>query len=201
MAERATVDLFCEDTGHEAFARALLARLARDVGVPNPTVNARSARGGHGRVLQELKLWQRTLRRGGTGSDLLLVMVDANGEGWLAQRRNVAQALAPGLFPATVIACPDPHVEAWIAADPAAFGLCFGCEPPPPPGRPGRDAYKAWLRHALVSADVPVLTDAMSISAEFVPHMDLFAAGKVSPSLRDAVRDLNAFMKQGSVAG
>jgi len=179
------VDLFCEDAGHEAFARALIRRLAVERSLPRPTVTARSARGGHGRALSELDLWQRSLARGAAPStaDLLVVMIDANGEGWGAQRRSVAEHLQPDLFRETVIGCPDPHVEAWCAADRVALKSALGVDPGPPPARPGRRGYEIWLRDALEAAGVPVLSDPMDVAADLMPFLDPFRASKGSPSL------------------
>lgn len=196
MTSRPRVELFGEDAGHEAFVRALLTRLANEAAVPRPDVVARSARGGHGRAVHELELWQRTLRRGGLSPDLLVVAIDANGEGWTNQRRSIEALVDRALFGEVVIACPDPHVEAWIAADEGAFRRAFGVPAAPPPTKVGRDGYKAWLQRALDEAEVPVLTDPMSISAEVVDHIDLYAAGKASPSLRACTADLAGFFKR-----
>lgn len=201
MARRPVVDLFCEDAGHEAFVRALLLELARKQEVPRPEVRTRSARGGHGRAITELQLWQRSLRAGESGSDLLVVAIDANGEGWAEQRRNVLGVVDNSLFAGVVVVCPDPHIEAWIAADEGAFRRAFGRDSVAPPARPGRDAYKSWLRRALEEAEVPVLTDPMSISAEFVGHIDMFAAGRASRSFKAATDDLSAFLKRFRDAG
>jgi len=51
-----SVDLFCEDSGHEIFTRALLTRIAADLGIPL-RITPRSARGGHCRAITELKGW------------------------------------------------------------------------------------------------------------------------------------------------
>lgn len=72
------VDLFCEDGAHEDCGRALIGRCARDSGVSVATT-ARSTRAGLPRVKGELRLFQRTISRGGGRlPDLLVVLADAN---------------------------------------------------------------------------------------------------------------------------
>lgn len=192
MGRRPIVELFCEDAGHEAFARALLQRLATEAALPAPTVNPRAARGGHGRAISELVSWQRTLSRGAASCDILLVIIDGNGMGWAGQHRAVREAVDQARFSDVVVAIPDPHVEAWAASDPDALRQATGAVPPPAPQRPDRWAYKRWLRDALEQAGAVVLTDPMEISADVVPAMDLFHAGKQSPSLGRAVEELRA---------
>lgn len=192
MADRLVLDLFCEDAGHEVFARALVHRLARECGAPSPTLSARSTRGGHGRALTELRSWQRTLGDSNVPGDGLVVLIDANGAGWNTMRSEVLAAIDTSRFARVVVGCPDPHVEAWCAADPSALGHLLGTPPPARPTSPGRHAYKRWLREALESAGELVLNDPMDIAYELVPMVDLYRAGRADPSLRslcDGLRD------------
>jgi len=188
MGRRIVVDLFCEDSGHESFARALLKRLEAEVGIVLK-VRARSARGGHGRAISELCAWQRAAldERG----DILLVMIDANAVGWHQQRADVAAAVDASAFPETAIGCPDPHTEAWCAADPGALETALGARVPPPP-KSGRGSYKRWLRTALEEAGVEVFNDPMDISDELVPEMDLYHAGRNCPSLKHFTDEVRA---------
>lgn len=201
MGKRPEVDLFCEDLGHEEFARALLRRLAREANLPAPTVHVRAARGGHGRAISELSDWQRSLPRGATSCDILLVLIDANSVGWPRQFKAVGDAIDRNRFGDVVVAIPDPHIEAWAAADPDALRLATGAVPPTPPPDPDRGAYKRWLRDALEQAGSVLLTDPMAVSADIVPVMDLFRAGKQSPSLGHAVDGLRASLKRLAAFG
>jgi hypothetical protein len=196
MIRRPLVDLFCEDSGHESFARALLQRLATDSAIPRPIVNVRSARGGHGRAISELRSWQRTLPKGASPSDLLLVLIDGNGEGWAQQRSAVSQAIVEGRFSEVVIGCPDPHIEAWFAADLGALERLTGARPPAPPAKPGRFGYKNWLKDALEAADFVTLTEGTEIAGDLLPEMDLFRAGTSSPSLGHLVKELSAALRR-----
>ncbi|TVQ95486.1 MAG: hypothetical protein EA398_17655 [Deltaproteobacteria bacterium] len=195
MSRRPEIDLFCEDGGHELFARALVERLVADEGTRRPIIQPRSTRGGLGRTLTELKAWQRKVRASIGRADLLLVLIDANGEGHRKRQAELRAVIEPDVYSMTIVACPDPHVEAWCAADPAALRTVLGAELPPRPARAGRDAYKAWLGAALRQAGVRVLNDPLDIAAELVPAMDLFRAGKADPSFRHAVDDIRGFLK------
>jgi len=190
MIRRPQVALFCEDAGHEAFARALVSRLAEEADLPRPDLSVRSGRGGHGRTITEFTAWQRTLTRAGERAEIVVVMIDGNGEGWAAQHRAVTAAVVDGLFANVVVGVPDPHVEAWCAADLQALQAATGAVPPPPPARPGRTAHKRWLADCLAAAGVEILNDPMDIAAELAPYIDLYRAAKQSPSLGHFVFDM-----------
>lgn len=196
MPRAPVVDLFCEDAGHEAFARALVLRLAREVGTMRPQLRAQSVRGGHGRAISELKAWQKLARTRPGRPDLLLVLIDANSEGHAAQVAKVEAVVDPALCARWVVGCPDPHVEAWCAADPDALREVTGASPPAPPTRPGRGAYKRWLEQALEAAGIALLNDPMDISAELVPRLDLYRAGRESPSLGRFVDGVRSALTQ-----
>src|SRR5437016_5409138 len=96
MADRPRIDLYCEDSGHEQFARALVNRLARDLSL-SFDLRTPSGRGGQGRAVTELKAWQRIVfSKHGVGRslpDLLVLMIDANCKGWTQVRGALEQAV------------------------------------------------------------------------------------------------------------
>lgn len=55
--------LFVEDVGHEAFLKALVTRLAHELGL-EVKIEPRSVRGGKGRVITELRQYLQDLQRG-----------------------------------------------------------------------------------------------------------------------------------------
>ena len=138
MAERPWVDLYCEDSGHEQFARALLNRLARELGL-KLSINTVSGRGGHGQAVTEFKAWQRMVTSGRGIShqipDLLVLLIDANSFGSARVYREIEQAIDPAVFPRRAIGCPDPHVERWCLADPQSVQEVLGIAAPPDPGK------------------------------------------------------------------
>ena len=162
-----------------------------------PLVKPISARGGHGKAISELKVWQRGLRSGSlVRGDALLVVIDANSKGWRAMDRDVRAAIDSSLYPQVLIGCPDPHVEVWCAADPAAFQSQFSVAVPPAPSRGGRLVYKQWLRTALEQAGVVVLGDPMDISLDLLPAMDLNRACRNDDSLQHLVSSVRAWLQR-----
>src|SRR5436309_13861100 len=113
MADRLSVVLYCEDSGHEQFSRALLSRVAVEFGL-RVDIRTASGRGGHGLALAEFRAWQRAIT--GSGGihfeipDLLVLMIDANCKGWSTVRRDLEGSIESHIFPNCAIGCPDPHV-------------------------------------------------------------------------------------------
>lgn len=196
---RLVVDLFCEDRGHEQFARAIIRRLAEELGLRSPAIRARAARGGHGRAIEELRIWQRI---GGDRGDLLVVLIDANSLGWHQQRSSVVDAVQVARHGELVVGCPDPHVEAWIAADLDAVHRVLGVRLQRPAGRHAKKIdYKGWLGSALSESGVLGLTAPADVALDVVPAMDLFRACKASASLHDFVDTLQAAMRRVANVG
>lgn len=192
------VNLYCEDSGHELFARALLSRLAAELGM-RVAVQAMSSRGGHGRALTEFKVWQNAMPRGGsvlTIPDLLVLVIDANCQGWSECRRQLSDAVDEQLFPEHVIGCPDPHVERWCFADPKAIQSVLGSPCPKDPAKCERAKYKQLLRDTIQGSGQPILTTEMEVAPDLVEAMDLFAAGKNQASLKHFVDDTRNALKR-----
>lgn len=198
MGDRARIDLYCEDSGHEQFARALLTRLAREYGL-RPGIQALNARGGHGRALTEFSLWQRAVVAAhGVRHDipdLLVLLVDANCSGWPQMRRDVEAAIDPQIFPRFAVGCPDPHIERWCMADPLAVQEVLGVPPPGDPGKCDRHIYKQLLRHTIRTAGQPILTSEMEYAPDLVSAMDLYRAGKNQPSLKHFVEEIRSALQ------
>lgn len=193
---RRHVVLFCEDQGHEQLGRALIERLAREAGL-SVSVDAPSARGGRGRAISELKIWQRALSLGRLAGtpDLLVVLIDGNCEGVNATRRQIEPQIDPAVCPTSVIGVPDPHVERWLMADAVAFTRLIGAPPPADPGKCGRDVYKKIIRETVERAGVPLLSDVLELAPDLVHDMDLFRAGKAQPALGQLIDDLQRALR------
>lgn len=180
------VDFFGEDAGHELFFRAISRRLATELGLPALEIRTRSSRGGHGKAISQLKASFKV--PSGQPGDLLVVLIDANGGGWAQRRDEIAPEVAASPYPRAVIGCPEPEVEAWLTADPRALKKSLGVTL----RRRGKGLvdHKELLRLSLTDAGISVLSDTMEIVHEVVPAIDLYRAGKASPSLRDFVDSL-----------
>ncbi len=122
------VDLFVEDQAHEAFIKAMINRLAinEDRSI---SLQVRSARGGHGRALTELSLYQKVVIEGVAGltrPDLLVVAIDANCQKAGAAKREIEGRIDASFQDNAIVACPDPHIERWYLADPESFARIIG---------------------------------------------------------------------------
>lgn len=186
-----TISLFVEDLGHERLLRALVNRTATEAGVAVKQ-QVVSAKGGHGRVLTELKLFQRMASSG--QSDLLLVAIDANCKGWNGARTEIESLIDRDKFPHYILACPDPHVERWYMADPEGLFKSLDVKVSPGKVKCERDRYKQMLTTALREAGHPVLLGGSEFADEIVESMDMFRAGKNEPSLKHFLSDLKRML-------
>lgn len=201
MADRPSIILYCEDSGHEQFARALLGRVASELSL-RVDIRTSSGRGGHGLALTEFRAWQRAIA--GAGGihfeipDLLVLMIDANCKGYATVRRDLESAIDNGIFPHCAIGCPDPHIERWCLADPQALQEVLGVAGPADPGKCERHLYKNLLRQTILNAGQPILTTAMEYAPDLVAAMDLFRAGRNQPSLKHFVDEVRSALQQFS---
>ena len=147
------VVLFAEDYGHEAVITALFERFSGEHKVDVKIIN-RSVRGGHGKVITELKAFLNGIHRGKeTFPDLLVVVTDANCKGFVERRREIDEA--GDLFKGFMIyAIPDPHIERWLLLDSSAFKTVFGKGCNAPDQKCERDRYKRLLAEAIQATGI-----------------------------------------------
>ncbi len=188
------VDFFGEDAGHELFFRAISRRLTKELGLPALEIRTRSSRGGHGHAISQLRASFKVPI--GPPGDLLVVLIDANGDGWAQRRAEIEPEVEASPYPRSVIGCPEPEIEAWLTADPKA--LKKSLDVTLLPAGTGLVDHKARLSLSLREAGIAVLSDVMEIAHEVVPEIDLYRAGKESASLRhfvDGLRDSYTFLR------
>jgi len=96
MGDPVTIDLFVEDVGHENLLRPLVTRVAHEQR-REIVARVRSGRGGHGKAIQEFRVFQEMLVRGVAGPrpDLVVVAIDANCLAFSAARKSVVAAVRP----------------------------------------------------------------------------------------------------------
>lgn len=191
MAHDRVIHLYGEDRGHIQFVEPMLRRILRE-GSVRAVVETRNAQGGHGRAINEFKAWQKATQKGLIAGrpDLLVLVIDANCVGLNQKLRELTSIIDRTVFPEAVIGCPDPHVERWCLADPAAFHHVVGTRPPPDPGKCERNLYKKLLRRAVDEAGLPIVTDVMEIAPELVDAMDLYHAGQTQDALGRFIDDV-----------
>ncbi|MEW6337794.1 MAG: hypothetical protein AB1625_10405 [Acidobacteriota bacterium] len=158
------------------------------------TVQVRSARGGHGSALSELKLYQRSAGVGmPQGADLVVVAIDANCSPWAQARNEIEESIGTALRPRAAIACPEPHIERWYLADPDSVFTVVGARPNPGRRKCDRNRYKKLLADTVKAGGHPTPLGGIEFASELVLAMDLYRAGKAERSLKDfvdRVRDL-----------
>ena len=183
------VIIFAEDAAHEVFVGPLVRRIAKEHDTP-VEVSFRSASGGFGRVLNELNVYVRDLRRGLENlPDLLIACVDGNCKGYVERRNETQEAI--GDFPASVIfAIPDPHVERWFLLDSGAFRSAVGQGCPAPPQKCERHLFKKLLLDAVVSAGIRPPLGGIEYAEEIVNEMDLEHLRLSDASLGRLIDDL-----------
>jgi hypothetical protein len=177
MAEIIHVDLFCEDRAHEEFLQAVMERVGRERGV-GLDIRVAVARGGHGRVLEELKLHQRARAAMGPTSDILVAAIDANCKDHVEARNEILRHIDEKLFPLHVLAVPDPHIERWYLADPDALRTALGAVVNRETRKCERHLYKTALVSSLRKAGHPVVLGGAEFAREIVEAMDLYKAGR-----------------------
>lgn len=193
-----SVDLFAEDQAHELFVSALLRRILGEAGA-SIQLNVRSAVGGHGRALMELRTYQRAVLSGAAGltrPDLLVVVIDANCKRLVEARNGVLGETTAGAAGETVVACPDPHVERWFFADPEAFVRVIGVDQQPGQRKCERGRYKSMLRDAVSRAGHFPTLGGLEFAQDLVRELDLHRASRNEPSLGALIDGLRAFAQR-----
>ena len=88
------INLFVEDEAHEVFLTALVQRFANDYNI-TISIKASSVRGGHGKVIAELRQYQQNLQHSREGlPDLIVVGIDSNCTGFLEREREINQVVS-----------------------------------------------------------------------------------------------------------
>lgn len=198
MSNLVNVDLFVEDRAHEEFLIPMIRRLACEEGL-SVAPRARSARGGHGRALKELELYQDAAEKGIAGMvvpDLLVAARDGNCMRFTRARQDILSAIRPPFAGRAVVACPDPHVERWYLADPESFHAIVGKQPKLARKKCERDYYKRALATTVQQAGHPPTLGGIEFARELVENMDLYRAGRNDRSLRAFIEDLRSSLRR-----
>jgi hypothetical protein len=145
MNNPVAADLFVEDRAQEEFLKAMVKRIAVEEH-KEIRLNVITARGGPGRALRELELYQRSVQ-GGLRQlpNLLLVAIDSNCSSYAGKRAAIEQVMEAEFRGRTILACPDPHIEKWYLADPPSFHVTVGSQPSLGKKKCERGRYKTIL--------------------------------------------------------
>lgn len=192
------VDLFCEDAAHEAIARAIAERLAKEEAI-EISIRVGSARAGVGRLMQELRAFAEATRRQSGAPDVLVVLIDSNSDGPTVRRNQIATANLDRVFPLHVVGTPDPCVEAWLLADGGTLARLYS---PAPSSAPTADCdeLKRRLKASLVGAGEIVVQGGAEFAGEIIEAIDLYTAGQAEPTLKRFLEDLRVAFRRAADA-
>lgn len=198
MSNPLVVDLFVEDRAHEEFLNPLLHRVAGEEEV-SVRVRVRSGRGGHGRAIEELKLYQTLVEKGAIAPptpDLVIVGIDGNCATFARKRTEIENATRVQFRDRLVVACPDPHVERWYLGDPESFQTVVGHRPSVGKRKCAHDHYKGLLAKAVRQAGHPATLGGIEFAREIVENLDWYRAGRNDASLKAFLDDLRARLRR-----
>lgn len=190
------VILFCEDNAHEAVLQSVLRHLATSTGI-DLDIDVRSAIGGAGRVVHELKKFVKQFRMNQERlPDLLVIGRDANCRGVVDREKELTSVMKDfgGEY---VFAIPDPHIERWLLLDSAAFKHVFGKGCDLPDQKCDKDRYKQLLRHAIRDANHVALLGGIEYAEDIVSAMDLRRIEAAdSSSFGRFLKEMRRYMKR-----
>jgi len=198
MSKKVVIDIFVEDRAHEAFLKPLIERIAQEENIEVLT-RVRSARGGHGKAMEEYKFYQNYLLKGflkEAHPDLVVVAIDGNCLSFLRMQGEIQNKTKPELGHLIVVACPDPHIERWYLADPGSFYNVVGNFPKVGRKKCKRDYYKKILTDTIRNAGHPLTLGGKEFAQDLVVAMDLYEAGKKDHSLDAFVNELRGKFRQ-----
>ena len=189
------IGLFMEDIAHERFITSLVERVASEAGI-NPSLDVRNASGGIPRMRGELRRFlQDHTEIESDMLDILIIVQDADRDGETEVKSRVRNFIERTGYPrTTILAVPDPYIEAWYLADPASI-QAFTNSPTLtqiPQGESDKDTYKNELSRAFPSAPY----GGIEYADEIVVNMDMYRAGQNVSSLRHFIDELRSTLTQ-----
>ena len=186
------ISLFVEDRAHENFLTALIQRLADEYNV-KIDIKTSSVRGGHGKVITELRQYLRDLQHYKEGlPDLVVVGTDGNREGF-SERKKAIDRVTCGFTDLVICAIPDPHIERWLLLDSAAFKTVLGKGCQAPDQKFEKDRYKKLLIEAVLEAGLMPILGGIEHAVDIVNAMDF---QRVAQNDRSIERLLRALKRQ-----
>ncbi|MGH8906621.1 MAG: hypothetical protein ACRD0K_08915 [Egibacteraceae bacterium] len=197
------VGLFLEDDGHRAFLAPLCRRLADGEGC-EIRLHERSASGGIGVTLRQLRQYVRDLRDGVEQfMQVLIVAVDGNCQGFNERRKLIEQVVGDRYPGQLVIAVPDPHVELWYLADPDAPGRALGRAVPVqvPTYKCERARYKTLLREVFSAVGIQAPAGGIEFGDDIVAELDLDRACRNDRAFARLVGDYRAALRRLAPGG
>ena len=185
------IELFMEDIAHEQFVTSLVQRIATEVGV-QVKLNVRNATGGIPRMRGQISRFLRDHKQALIGStifDILIIVQDADryseSEIRNEMRRQIDRADYQGV---TIIAVPEPCIEAWYLADRNYLQALTGLSE-----IRRKDDYKHYM--AQIFQNSP-LGGGIEYANEIAENMDLYQASRNVSSLGHFIDEVRSELRQ-----
>ena len=193
---------FLEDRAQDGFIKAIVERVAKEVGIHRDSLvhDVRSARHGS-QVFNRFKAFlEDPFTVTGSQVDLLVVAIDGNCKGHheVVKRLEDSIPVDSPLRDRIVYAVPDPHIERWYLLDQRALKKGVGLDHPPdlPDYKCEKDFYKQLLNQTLAESDVNSLLGGAEYAEQIVAQIqDLDAIGSLDDSFSYFVHALKKFFK------
>jgi len=195
-----TISLLTEDSAQEHLARALLHRISKELNLK--TSISSSIEGGKGRVINELKGFQKAIEKQiipGGAPDIIIVMHDTNCHNFNEVKNNLENYINKSIFPAFIIGCPDPHAERWFFSDLESFHLFFGISPSISQAKCEKDYYKNALKIEIHKAGWPIIQGGVEYAQDIIDHLDFSRVNKTDRSLDQFISDIRNTLKRFKV--
>ncbi len=185
------IGLFMEDIAHEKFITSLVERIASESGT-KVEFDVRNATRGIPQMRGELRRFLRDHTQiGNSIFDILIIVQDADHNSEAETKNEIQRHIERIGYPGeTIVAVPDPHIEAWYLADPISIQAIGGSQNliQTPQGDSEKDRYKRELSRAFPYAPL----GGIEYADEIVMNMDLYCAGRNVSSLRHFIDDLRS---------
>ena len=196
MVADPTIGLFMEDNAHERFIKSLIERIASEASI-HVQCDVRNATGGIPKMRGELRRFLRSYTDITSPIfDVLIIVQDADYYGESHIRKEIQDQIIHTGYPGdTIVAVPEPYIEAWYLADPVSLQSLLGLD-----GLPSnlqddwdKDKYKIELEDIFRNSP---LGGGIEYADEIVASMNLYRAGQNVSSLRHFIDDLRSMLTQ-----
>ena len=189
------IGLFMEDIAHERFITSLVERIASEADI-NLRLDVRNSSGGISRMQGELQRFLRDHTNIESATfDILIIVQDADREGETGIKSRIRNLIGRTSYPRmTILAVPDPYIEAWYLADPSSIQALTGSSTliQIPQGDFDKNRYKNELSRAFPYAPY----GGIEYADEIVANMNLYRASQNVSSLRHLIDDLRSMLTQ-----
>ena len=199
--DKLNIGYFLEDIGHENFIKALVTRVALEMGFSSQELNhdVRNATGGKGVAITELRWFLRDVKRGRESPfDVLVVAIDGNCQGYREKRDEIKGiAERTNYLGALVCAVPDPHIERWYLIDRSAFRQAVEIDflPQVPPYKCERGRYKRAMQEAFAQAGEGFMPLGVEYGEDIALEIDFYAAQKADAAFRHFLNELRSALQ------